>query len=96
MLLLAAIAIDVMGDADCDPLPENVRSEAVARGPGGDGADDPCSDVCLPDCFCCCRSVAAGTAMVPPAPVPLSPLAAVDPDEWSEGVHGVVDRPPRA
>jgi hypothetical protein len=98
LALLALIAADVVADADCDPLrlgTPSAETEIAGAVPTGDPTADPCSDVCLPDCFCCARSVVALSAVVPPAPVPLAPLARSGWDDRLDGVHRPVERPPR-
>ena len=95
-LLLAVIASDVLVDGDCDPPPLHAGSASVALAPAVPGASgDPCAAFCVPDCFCCSRSVAAAPAVAPPAPVALAALTAPATDDWPEGVRALVDHPPR-
>ena len=61
VLILGLLALD-LADAGCDPLVP-AREIAVTTSPNGDA--DPCSEVCIDDCFCCSSSVAA----VRPAPI---------------------------
>lgn len=73
LLILAVIAID-LGDAGCDPIPVGLgdaRLEAAHDEP----ADD-CTDICLPDCFCCATTVAAAgrTITLRPLPAPGAPI----------------------
>ena len=35
------------------------RAKALPQVPAAAGTNEPCGDVCIPDCFCCSRSVAA-------------------------------------
>jgi hypothetical protein len=94
--LLAVIAADVVGDADCDPLRLDVGSVTLAVAPAGaTSTADPCADFCVPDCFCCARSVGAATAAVPPVPALLSPLAPADAADRTQGVRPLLDHPPR-
>jgi hypothetical protein len=96
LVLLALIAADVATDADCDPLRmATPPAEAEVASAAGDTTADPCADVCLPDCFCCARSVVALSVIVAPAPVLLSPLAVAGRDDRPDGIRPSVERPPR-
>lgn len=95
-VLLALIGADLVGDANCD-LPLTLNVEAGTRlqsAVAPDGTNEACFDFCVPDCFCCSRSVAAGPAIVPPAPVPLSLVEDSARETGPEGVRPVVDHPP--
>jgi len=94
-LLLAAIAQDLLADAGCDAA-SPIGSAAAVRAPEDQptGGREPCAPLCVEDCFCCSRSVAAGPVIVPPAPVLLSTLDASPRERWSLGVRPVVDHPP--
>jgi hypothetical protein len=95
-LLLALVYTD-LGDASCDPLAPVPQSGAPAlTTPAGTGPnDEACQDVCVPDCFCCARSLVAGHVHAPPA-VPAAPFD-VPPDEHSvPGTRAVLDHPPAA
>lgn len=95
VVLLALIGADFVSDATCD-LPEPLAAEAAVLTPPAGGAATPeaCADVCIPDCFCCARSVAPGEPLVPPAPVPLASLAPATVLRGPDGFRLVVDRPP--
>jgi hypothetical protein len=97
-LLLAVIAADVVADTACDmpgPAPAT-RSASAVRGAVPSESNEHCADFCIPDCFCCSRSVAASPAVLPPEPQRLTPVDAPTSDDRSEGVRPVVDHPPLA
>jgi hypothetical protein len=95
-LLLAAICVDIVGDATCDAPPPVAPSATVLadleRGPSR--SPEPCAEVCVPDCFCCSRSVAADPAVVPPRPVGLTRLATPASEHGAAGWRPPVDHPP--
>jgi hypothetical protein len=94
-LLLVAIGADLAADARCDAASPLAGSSSVRTGeqpPGSSG--DACAPVCVPDCFCCSRSLAAAPLIVPPAPVALSSLDVPAKERWPEGVRRVLDHPP--
>ncbi len=93
-LLLVVIAADVVSDTTCDSTSLGSASATTLRGPTPRGANEPCADFCVPDCFCCSRSIAAGPAVLPPEPERLTLLAPPAAERWSEGVRPVVDHPP--
>ena len=97
-LLLAVIAADVAADTTCDmPAPAAASSSATAlRGVALGGPNERCADFCMPDCFCCSRSVAAGAAEFPPEPQRLTPVPAPATGDLSEGVRAVPEPPPLA
>ena len=97
-LLLAVIAADVAADTTCDmPAPAAASPSAAAlRGVAPGGPNERCADFCIPDCFCCSRSVAAGAAVLPPEPQQLNPVPAPATDDLSEGVRAVPEPPPLA
>lgn len=94
-LLLAAISLDLAADTSCDappPLGSTLAVLAGEAGPAGDG--EACAPVCVPDCFCCSRSVPATAVIVPPAPVLLSTLDRPARERGAGGFRPVVDHPP--
>jgi hypothetical protein len=97
-LLLAIIVADLAADTSCDmPAPATASSSATAlRGVALGGPNERCADFCMPDCFCCSRSVAADTAVVPPEPQRLTPVPAPATGDLSEGVRAVPEPPPLA
>ena len=94
-LVLAVIAADVAADSACDGASIGV-AYVTTGGPGASGTNEPCSDFCVPDCFCCSRSVTAGQAVPPPDLLRLAPIAAPAAERWPEGVRPAVDHPPLA
>jgi hypothetical protein len=97
-LLLSVIALDVAADAACDSIGLGAPSASTTavRGLAPSGANEPCADFCIPDCFCCSRSVAAGAAVLPPEPQRLTAVPAPATDDLSEGVRTVPEPPPLA
>jgi hypothetical protein len=94
-LILGAIGFDVFADSRCDvqaisTSPIEIRAESQRQG----GTGEPCVPFCIPDCFCCSRSVAAGPVVVPPEPRPLMAVDTLAAERRSEGVLPVVDHPP--
>jgi hypothetical protein len=94
MLLLAVIVSDVAGDAGCDIPNTAVAADASMSAGGAAGSNDPCVSFCVPDCFCCSRSVGAAAVIAPPRPVPLTVLDAPARERWPQGVRPVIDHPP--
>ena len=56
LLILSVIGLD-LGDSGCDPLRVGLGDRLLSPAPTH--APDACSDLCLPDCFCCATTVAA-------------------------------------
>jgi hypothetical protein len=95
-LLLAVITADLVADTNCDSPDVTSASATKLQGPAATGTNEPCGDICIPDCFCCSRSVAASSVVIPPEPESLAPVDAPQAERWPAGVHPVVDRPPLA
>ena len=97
-MLLSVIALDVAADAACDSIGLGAPSASTTavRGAAPSGPNERCADFCMPDCFCCSRSVAAGCAVLPPEPQRLNPVSASATDDLSEGVRAVPKPPPLA
>jgi hypothetical protein len=97
-LILGAITVDLLADTRCDAPSSFPASTKVMREPGQreGGTGEPCAPVCIPDCFCCSRSVAPDAAVLPPEPEPLTHFDAPATERWPEGVRPVVDHPPLA
>jgi hypothetical protein len=95
-LLLSAITLNLLADATCDvTLALGPATAAVQSQDQGRHSDrEPCSSVCVPDCFCCCSSVGAGPVIVFPAPVLVRSFDVTARERWTEGFRLVVDRPP--
>ena len=91
-LLVALIAADLATDAQCDGVRLSA-GESVARSVPSRTAD-ACDTLCVPDCFCCARSLAAGAAAVPPHPGPLTQSLVTVAASGSPGVRPVADPPP--
>jgi hypothetical protein len=92
-LLLAVIGLDIASDAACDLGSLAQAATREYQAPDATSGD-PCGDVCIPDCFCCARSVPTATIILVPQPME---LASIDPllhERWPEGVRPIVDHPP--
>ena len=93
-LLVAGIGADLVGDAGCD-VPSFLGSKTSAIGlPSQANSEDACALYCVPDCFCCSRSVAAGGFVLMPELGPLTHLDLQVTERPSAGVPPVVDHPP--
>lgn len=55
LVLLAVIGLEVEG-ACCDPVGVLVIPQISSASPAPPG--DPCSETCVPDCFCCSTTLA--------------------------------------
>jgi len=93
-LLLAMIVADVAADASCDLPDAQVRAEATLCPANTSANTEPCASFCVPDCFCCSRSVGAAAVIAPPRPVLLKPVDAPAMENRPEGVRPVIDHPP--
>jgi hypothetical protein len=93
LLLLVSIAADLASDSRCHPLR---TLEATASVSSADAADDPCSDGCVPDCYCC--SVVSPTSVfrLADADQPFVVLAAPVEPAGAPGVAAAPYRPPLA
>jgi hypothetical protein len=96
IVLLAAISLDVLADAGCDAPALSDPGTIAVRAPeqGKRGGAEPCAPFCVPDCFCCSRSMGAAPTIMPPAPGLLSALDAPVKERWPKGFRPVVDHPP--
>ncbi len=95
-LLLAVIASDLVTDTACDSFGFGAASATTVRGAVPGGANEPCADVCVPDCFCCSRSVVAGPVVLAQEPERLTSVVAPVAKRCTEGFRPVVDHPPLA
>jgi len=94
-LLLAVIGLDIASDTTCD-LGYLVRSAALEYHASDQAGGDPCGEVCIPDCFCCARSVPTAAVLLVPRPLKLAALDPLPGERWPEGVRPVVDHPPHS
>jgi hypothetical protein len=91
LVLLCVISADAVFDADCDPIFAPGGSARLARGAEG---REGCARFCIPDCFCCSRTLVAGPAVLPRGPelltliTPFAAIPAPDP------IRSVPYRPP--
>ena len=95
-LLAAVLCADVTMDAACDSigLPSPASAAEVSSADVGTG--DACSDACVPDCFCCSRSEAAGAALILPALTALAQAPSPSPASVPAVVRPVPEPPPLA
>jgi hypothetical protein len=93
LLLLVSIAADLASDPRCHP-PGTL--EATASVSSAETADDPCSDGCVPDCYCC--SVLSPTSIfrLTDADQSFVVLAAPLEPAGAPGVAAALYRPPLA
>ena len=94
IFLLVVSLGDLAIDADCDPLPPTTGELMVTVGEGGDA--DACAAGCIPDCFCCSRSLGAGSRVSPPAPDGVAPVFVVAAPGLPPGHSLLAEHPPRA
>jgi len=97
LAVLTGIALDLAADASCDTVPSLGASLVTVMDVNDRGRTtetEACADVCVPDCFCCSRSVAADPAAVPPAPAGLTRLDPLAAGHSRVGHRPVVDHPP--
>jgi len=92
-LFVCAILADIAFDASCDAV-----STYTVSGPGiaasGAGAQDPCANGCVPDCFCCSQSVTRGPAVLPPDAGPATLTVSLPPNPAPAGIRPVPYHPP--
>lgn len=94
LLLAAVVCADVTLDAACDPIGFPGPPAAVAVSPDETGGADTCADFCVPDCFCCSRSEAAGPELVLPALTALATVPCAPPGSVPAVVRPVPQPPP--
>ena len=88
MLLLAVIASDVVGDAGCDiPSASPLAADTAVNAAEASRPTERCASFCVPDCFCCSRSVGAAAVIAPPRPIPLTVLDTPARERWPQGVR---------
>ena len=97
LLLLAAIASDLVADTRCNSVaPESASQARALKAPAAPGqvTVDPCGGFCVPDCFCCSQLVAGVTIAVPPAILNLVAITSDRVESWSIGVRPIPYHPP--
>lgn len=92
-LLVCLILTDLTLDASCDVLPSQPSAGIALSGPGG-SASDACAPLCVPDCYCCSRGVAAAAILALPDTGPTTMAPPNTPDASPDGVHSVPFHPP--
>ncbi len=94
-LLLVLICSDLVADARCDVESGAASAEsALLPATPGQGSAEPCVSFCVPDCFCCSRSVGAVADVAPPRPALASISSSQVSQRWPLGVRPVADLPP--
>ncbi len=98
VLVLSSIAADVVADARCHPAVRTSAAAAasVADSTGSTQRQDPCTNGCVPDCFCC--------STLSPSPLPPQveaaglavPIELTVAPQCQAGVHRLPYRPPLA
>jgi len=96
MVLAAVLCADVTLDAACDPIAFPGPAAAAAVSPDENGGAGTCADFCVPDCFCCSRSEAAGPELVLPALTALAQVPYASPESVPAVVRPVPQPPPLA
>lgn len=93
-MLMAVIATDLVTDAECDAIGLGTVSTTTIRAAGPDGVGEACAEVCVQDCFCCSRAVAATPVVLALEPRPLTTVEAPAPERWGGGIRSGVDHIP--
>ncbi len=93
LLVLFAIAAEVVADARCHPVP-SARVPAAVLGSAPSASPDPCKDGCVPDCYCCSQGVTRGPAVLTLGAGLVSAMLPLLPAASPTGVHPVPYRPP--
>ncbi len=94
VVLLAVTLGDLTLDGACDPLPTVAGEEALCEAAEGD--TDACARGCIPDCFCCSRTLGAQPRVSPPAPQGAVAAAVMEEPVLPPGVSRLTEHPPRA
>jgi hypothetical protein len=92
-LLVCLILTDLTLDASCDAPPSQSSAGVALSDPGG-SASDACAPLCVPDCYCCSRGVAAAAALALPDTGPMTMAPPSTPVGSPDGVHSVPFHPP--
>lgn len=93
MLLLAAICAD-LANVHCDgPILSGGRENPVVVASQSNGAD-PCATTCVPDCFCCSRTVQVIAVELPPQMEPPAPCAVDGVSRPASGILALPYHPP--
>ena len=93
LLLLCLISADAALDAACDPI-VGPRDAAQTVSAAGSTGDEPCATSCLPDCFCCSRSLTAAAVVLPGSTGPIALRAEKAAPQVPQGVRPVPYHPP--
>lgn len=94
LCLLLSIVADVAADARCDlpSAPAGALSAAGAMTPSND--EDLCAAACIPDCYCCSRTLAANRPVLPAGAGPLARATVAGVPAAATGVRPVPYHPP--
>lgn len=94
MLFLCLILVDLGLDGNCDAVPMAGGSKLAFVARSTDRTPDACVDFCVPDCFCCSRSVTAAPTLLPPLGAPIAEAPEVRARPTPAGVRPVPYHPP--
>ena len=96
-VLCAALGFaDLALDAGCDPLSAPGATDGVVTAPDGsaDAGDERCATACVPDCFCCSRTLVRGSAIMPATLGLVTATPEAAPTAAPAGVRPVPYHPP--
>jgi hypothetical protein len=94
MLFVCLIVSDLTLDVGCDgPPPTATGGVAIAQA-SNDHDNDACAPICVADCYCCSRTVAASLTAVLPEVGPSVTLPAFSPTAPPDVVQSVPYHPP--
>jgi hypothetical protein len=96
LLLTAVVCADVTLDAACDPVGFAGPASTAAAFSSDTDSGDACAESCVPDCFCCSRSEAAGPALALPGLTALAQAPSPTPPSVPAVVRPVPEPPPLA
>jgi hypothetical protein len=98
LLFLSVSCGDLALDAGCDPLPIQAGPvSAVVEAPTApESGEDRCATVCVPDCFCCSRTLVRGQVVPPAAARRVTAAPEAAPLPVPGGVRPVPYHPPLA
>jgi len=94
VILLAVSLGDLAFDADCDPVSAPGGELAVSL--ADECEADACAAGCVPDCFCCSRSLGADPRVLLPVPDGVTPAAVLSVPGLPLGHTLLAEHPPRA
>lgn len=94
-MLLTLIGADLVAAARCEGEGGAASAEStLAAADGERNSGEPCLSFCVPDCYCCSRSVGAVAGVAPPRPALAANSTPPVSQRWTLGVRPVADPPP--